>query len=475
MRDVKEYLNNSELFRKEQMVLDNAKKYGDCFEQWQEDKVFKPIETNKYIYLEFGRGHNKTGALAWYALQKLFLGTVEQNIICCASDIEQAGIILDSVKGFLKRNRFIGRGIKIRKNEIINPKKHSKIKIISSDTASSWGLKPSVVICDELSQWNDKELFFSLFSATGKIADCQLAIISNAGFRKNWTWDIREQARKSPDWHFFSAEGVIAKWISKKWIDTQREILPPPIFQRYILNKWVLDGGSFITLKEYENCVGDIPLITNESCYMGIDLGLKRDRTCISVVTRNNFGKVILIHKEIFTGSKEEPVQLEIVENTIRNLYTKFYIKKIYIDPWQAMSSIQRLEKEGLPIEEYKFSIPNIQKLSQELFNLFHNAKIIVPKDEFLQNEILGMDIVLKSYGWRIDHETRGFSDQVISLGMACLACAMDPAGNTAWQKNPENFIAVTESAFNQKVKEIPDDFENDVLDDANFYDREFS
>ncbi|HJX49872.1 MAG TPA: hypothetical protein VJ438_00235, partial [Candidatus Nanoarchaeia archaeon] len=61
----------------------------------------------------------------------------------------------------------------------------------------------------------------------------------------------------------------------------------------------------------------------------------------------------------------------------------------------------------------------NIGKLSRNLFYLFKNQSIDSPKYSKLEDELKGLQVVEKSYGWRIDHSENTSSDITMGLGMA--------------------------------------------------------
>ena len=68
------------------------------------------------------------------------------------------------------------------------PSNGSRINVLSSDLESAYGVGGTHqrfrLVLDELANWPDKgrELFDALWSATGKVPDCQTVILSNAGF-----------------------------------------------------------------------------------------------------------------------------------------------------------------------------------------------------------------------------------------------------------------------------------------------------
>lgn len=74
----------------------------------------------------------------------------------------------------------------------------------------------------------------------------ETTVLSNAGFdpERSWQWQVRETAGRA-DWgYLFSADGVIASWISKEWIEQMRELLPGAAFDRLIGNVWTSGAAT---------------------------------------------------------------------------------------------------------------------------------------------------------------------------------------------------------------------------------------
>src|SRR5262249_9891383 len=128
----------------------------------------------------------------------------------------------------------------------------------------------------------------------------------------------------------------------------------------------------------------------------------------------------------IWQGSKERPVAIAEVEADLESINAAFNRPAINADPWQLQGSIQKLRTK-IRIREFTFSAQNLRRLGETLFSLIRCGKVRIPNDPELINELLAMEVVQTSYGWRIDHAKGGFSDRVIALGMAALA-ALDYA-----------------------------------------------
>jgi phage terminase large subunit-like protein len=86
-------------------------------------------------------------------------------------------------------------------------------------------------------------------------------------------------------------------------------------------------------------------------------------------------------------------------------------------------ASAQRLQREGIKIEEFPQSVPNLTEASQNLYELIKGKNLVVYPDEALRLAISRAVAIESSRGWRIAKEKQAHKiDVVIALGMACLA-----------------------------------------------------
>ena len=63
-----------------------------------------------------------------------------------------------------------------------------------------------------------------------------------------------------------------------------------------------------------------------------------------------------------------------------------------------------------------------VRRLSESLFNV-----IATFPDAELESELISLNAVQKGYGWRIDHQSGGFSDRAMALGMAAQTLLENP------------------------------------------------
>ncbi len=460
--DLERYILDRHAFRREQIILSNGKRLGECEEPWQTEHIFAPLDARngdgwKYrlLYFELHRGAAKSAVLAAEALT---IGILDEDTRCylLAGDKDQAAIMRDMLEGYIHRNSSLESSFRIFRDEIVVPATDTRIRVLSSDAPTTYGLgglsRRFRALCDELWIWPGRELWDAIFTAAPKSEDWRIIVASNAGFdTESVAWDVRELARKQADprYYLYAPEGIVAGWISPEDVDTQRASLPPQVFQRLWENKWTEGSGSFITREQLDRNIDATwrPQLQGQNghqYYVGLDLGLTRDRTARAVVHFDREGdRVVLDDLRIWQGTPAHPVNIEEIEDDLVSCDTRFGRPSFHLDPWQLKGSIQRLQT-SLRINEFKFTSESVRQLSENLFGLLSKGQMRLYPDDDLERELLRLEAKQTAYGWRIDHAAGGFSDRAMALGMAAMHSVVDAAKGLVYPFGPEN---ITEEA----------------------------
>jgi phage terminase large subunit-like protein len=398
------------------------------------------IPANRDVYIEIHRGAFKTGAAAAVAITEALLQP-STEVIVVAADQDQGGLLMEAARGFIARNQLLQSAFVVNKWELIVPSNGSRIRVMSSDVASSWGVGGTHtrlrIIFDELTAWPDRGqgLYESLASATTKTPDSQLITMTNAGVGPGvaWQWKVREQARLHG--YLYAPQGLIASFIDHERVEQFKQSLPPNVWRRLYGNEWVTAGGDFITAEQYANCVDESlsPVyegVSENRYYAGLDLGLNKDRTALAVVTKPRRGKPsTLVNLHVWEPRAGQPVSITEVESALLDISRRYPGIRIAADPWQLKGTIERLRTK-IRIFEFPFTSTSVARLSETLFAALTGRGIRLYPDAGLRDEILNLQTKSSSSGWRVDHTSGGFSDRAMALAMA-LQQAMDkPRGN---------------------------------------------
>lgn len=441
-----EYKKDIVVFLQEQYYLENGKTI--VLEEFQKKilwNIFQVKDANgfrKYNLALVGipKKNGKSTLASGIALYMLFADVANAEVYSVAGDKDQAKIIFQMTKRAIERNPILLDSVKIYKDEIIVPSTNSLYKVLSADANTAHGLNPTCVIFDELWNQPSRDLYDALTQSPVRKEPLTFVVTYAGTDQTSLLFELYQTGIKERDakMYFFWSEKNLSSWVTKEYLEQQRMRLPAGVYQRLHENKWVQGENAFITKAELDRCIDSTlkpQLGGRESIkyYLAVDLGLTRDRTVLSVCHKSDEDNLVYLdYIRTFSGTKNNPVLISDVEETIMACNKSFNIAKNIFDPWQMKSTAERL-KRLIKVEEFTFTSTSIQKLSQNLYYLFHNGLIRIFPHKLLEEELLSLNAEEKSYGWRIDHKSGGFSDHSVSLGMCSMYAVQEDRGDAGF------------------------------------------
>jgi hypothetical protein len=433
--DLDRYLADPTALIADHFVLETGETYGACIQPWQRElfeAVFATLPDHRplhrLIYDERRRGESKTEDLAACAVADLLTGPARHRSYAVAADQDQAGLILDSVRGFQARSAVLA-GLEVGKNVVRNPATDAELRVMSSDDRTSYGIRPRKVFFDELSLQNDRRLWIAMWSAVGKSPRSQMVAVSMAGFDfTSVGWEVRGLAAKSENYYFHTREGSeLAPWLSQEVVEEQRESLHPADFARFWECRWTEAAGTWISVEQYDHAeTGKEPSAGDPrfTYYGAVDLGLVHDATAIAV-SHLDGDRVVLDHLATLQGSRSDPVELAVVEDVVLELSQRFHIARWIFEAPQAVGSVQRLQQRlGSHRVVSRYPTMDTQaKLFGNLYQLFANRRLVLFPHEQLRREAL--NLVTRVVGGRLKvvDSSAIHQDHVIALGIAAEQC----------------------------------------------------
>jgi len=165
--------------------------------------------------------------------------------------------------------------------------------------------------------------------------------------------------------------------------------------------------------------------------WVGVDASVRRDATGLVACTYDRKAKLVrLAAHRVFQPSPDEPLNFEAtVEATLLDWHKRFYLRKVWFDPFQMVSVAQRLEKAHIQIEPYPQTVPNLTAATQNLYDLIQSRGIILYPDAPMRLAISRAVIHESSRGWRVDKLRQSHKiDVIVALSMAALAAVKGQA-----------------------------------------------
>lgn len=423
------------------------KRFGACADPWQREKVAPLIPALEHLMgrrpdyagpMRFmsilARGHNKSSEEAWLATA-LTLGSkrhIEGYIL--AADRDQGRLIVQAVRDLIGLNEWIGTYVKVTKDVIEGPGGH--VTVLPCDARSAMGLRGNFYIADEIVHWKRQAEWTAMVTGLRKVTPCVFCVLSNAGLLGSWQHEAFLEAQKDPEWKVFYRQGTLASWLTQEGIEKDRRKVPPSEGYRLYDNVWIDPAAEhdYLRRSEVEKCV-DPALMFRLRRQVGIhnyvaaiDYGPRRDRTALVVLHADKDGAVVVDRLEVWQGSSEKPVQISDVEKWVDDVRKAFDPVCWVIDPYQMEGTIQRMQKDGLPVEPFKCrGGAGNYEMAQHLRSLVVEGRLrwyegagALGKETFA-DELVALRVKKMTYGYRFDHENQKHDDRAVAVSMAAL------------------------------------------------------
>ena len=213
--------------------LEDGRAWGDAAASWQRADA-EAIITNTGARLHFltrPRGASKTSDLAAVAICTLVTQLpTRSRSYAAAADQDQAGLLLDAIAGFISRTPGLAGSLRVDASRVTAIRTGATLETLASDEASSWGLRPHLLIADEFASWrttgSTRRFWSSLFSSLPKTPNSRLVILTTAGEPSHPAHALLERARLTSDrWRVSEVPGP-CPWIAAADLEEQRAELP---------------------------------------------------------------------------------------------------------------------------------------------------------------------------------------------------------------------------------------------------------
>jgi hypothetical protein len=305
------------------LTLEDGRAWGASAEEFQvlDGAAILADDGPKLHYVTRPRGASKTTDLAGVAIAALLCQLPPRGrAYAFAADQDQAALLLDSLAGLAHRTEGLGSALKIENYRVTVNHNSAQLRVMSADAASAWGLKGDLFVVDEFTQWpttpGPRRLWQAILSAVPKVDGCRLVLLSTAGDPAHPSRKLLDQAKSSDQWRVSETPGP-CPWIAERALDEQRRLLPESVFRRLHLNQWIASEDRLVdpeALRDAVRLAGPREPKPGERYVIGVDLGLKHDRTAVSVchaerVEGDGARRVVLDRLLVWQGSRLRPVR----------------------------------------------------------------------------------------------------------------------------------------------------------------------
>jgi len=247
----------------------------------------------------------------------------------------------------------------------------------------------------------------------------------------------------------FWTHETLAPWQTEEWKEQMRDQLRPNAYLRMIENQWVSADSRFITAELWDQNVdpNHHPLAVSGKrsplVFLGVDIGIKNDHTGVTGVFWDGERLCLACHR-IWKPSKQDPMDLTLLEKHLWELCRKFRVASILVDPYQAHRSITTLQSAGLPIKEFPQTSGNVTRMGSTLFDVLKSKSIRLYEAPELRAQALSTIAIETGRGFRIAKEKASKKiDAIVALSMALVAAleavAKSRNSSLTWGRGADN------------------------------------
>jgi phage terminase large subunit-like protein len=387
------------------------------------------------LYLEVPRGNGKSTFAAGLALLLLAMdGEKSAKVYGAAADKDQATQVFNTARDMVEESPHLRRRIRVFKNKTMEfPEMRGVYKVISSDAYTKHGLNPHGIVFDELHAQPNRELYDVLNTAMGKRKQPLMIMITTAGFDRNSIcWEQHEYAIKVRDGIVDDPTFLPSIWaadpkddwtspatwrkanpnygvsVSEEFLAQECKVaLASPAYQntfrRLYLNQWTQQESRWLDMTAWDACDAPLPDLAGRPCYGGLDLASTTDIVALvlafppltkdeptwlvptfwipgeGLIERGHRDRVpydAWVRDGYIFATPGNVVDYGRIEEGIKDLATRYHIKEIAYDRWNATQITQRLAGEGLTMVQMGQGFASMSAPSKEMLRLVLSRKL---------------------------------------------------------------------------------------------------
>lgn len=455
-------------------------------------KTTEGLRRFRRVYIEVPRGNGKSSLSSGVALFCL-CGDREPGaeVYSFATTRDQAKIVFGDAKEMARQSSKLKRAfdLQVLANSLYVPKTNSYFQAKSAEGSTLDGLNTHLAVIDELHAHKTRAVYDVVETSLGKRRNSLMWVITTAGFdTAGICYEVRSFVKQilnkeaqdesqfgiiygldeGDDW---TSEEALQKANPNWGVSVRPEIItslqakaisrPSAAnnFKTKHLDVWCSAASSWMDMPAWNLCRRSIALSDFEGfdCYMGLDLGAKNDLTAkvlVFPVEENGrlnyyvFGTYYAPRAALLKSGNsqydgwETLGYLKVTEGAVTDFNqieadiledcSRFGVKSVAYDPWQATQLATRLSDNDVPMVEYRNTVQNMSDPMKWLEALVQDKRLIhegdpaltwmmgnvvakrdfkdnvFPRKEVYENKIDGAVALIMALGLCVNEENAG-------------------------------------------------------------------
>lgn len=418
-----------------QLVLPSGARWGEVATpvQLEDARAVLGGEGPRRTWLGRARGYSKTEDAAAMTVA-VMLSDLEPDdeAICVARDRDQARIIIDRVRGYVRRTPELAGALKVDQH-LVTSRAGVRLRTVEADAGSAYGLLPVWVTCDEICQWPDtagaRTLWEAISTSLPKHAKSRAVLISTAGDPGHWSRKVYEHALADPLWSVRDTHGP-APWMDAAELESERRRLPASSWLRLFENRWAAGEDRLLDHEDVAACLtldGPLEPVAGRRYVLGVDLALRRDSAVVACGSRVD-DQVVIDHLDVFEPRKGRDIDLSAVEDCVLARARQYRASAVF-DPAMGQQMIQRLRKQGTKVVEHTFTVSSNSARTLTLLQLVREHRLRIPRSERTAEELVNLRVREVSPNvYRHDHDPSRHDDIATAISLVAHHLVSRPA-----------------------------------------------
>lgn len=407
-------------------------------------KTASGIRRFRRVYIEVPRGNGKSCLSSGVALFCLCSDREPgAEVYSFATTRDQAKIVFGDAKEMARQNTKLKRAfdLQVLANSLYVPKTNSYFQAKSAEGSTLDGLNTHLAVIDELHAHKTRAVYDVVETSLGKRRNSLMWVITTAGFDtagicyevrsfvkqvlnkeavdesqfgiiygldEEDDWTTAEALQKAnPNWGVSVRPEIITS--------LQAKAMARPSaannFKTKHLDIWCAAASSWMDMPAWNACQRNVSLSDFEGsdCYMGLDLGAKNDLTAkvlVFPVEEDDsikyyvFGTYYTPRSALLKSENSQydgwetlgylrvtegaVTDFNQIEEDILEDCSRFNVKAVAYDPWQATQLATRLTDNDVPMVEYRNTVQNMSDPMKWLEALVQDGRLIHEEDPAL-------------------------------------------------------------------------------------------
>ena len=311
------------------------------------------------------RGNGKSALAAALALAEMFVGPESAEVLCVASDIRQATIVLRMARRMVELNPELAERVHVFADRLYLPHNDSTMLPLPAEPGALHGHDPSLLVVDELHVVTES-VWEAVTSVAGKRPESlTLAISTPAASPDSVMWRLVEHGRRGDDPAFYfrefaAPEGCAADdrrawrignpalacrppFLSEDGLEAVRRTISEARFRQLRLGQWVTGVESWLPFGAWDACEADRPVGARERVVLAFDGSASGDSTALVGCTLDGHVWVEGLWEN--PGDPRWRVPREDVDRAVDVAFTRYDVAELACDPWGWRSEIEAWAK----------------------------------------------------------------------------------------------------------------------------------